>query len=100
MSTAIRRATKPGASRWDVGVRSFAMSSILARHRLRTCARASGGGGTPNSPRAGFYLLPLLHSAGLGFFFVNALGAFSPSPPLSRLGILISYEPKPAPGAP
>src|SRR5262245_39115464 len=39
MSTAIRRAAKPGGSRWDVGVRSFAMSSILARHRLRTCAR-------------------------------------------------------------
>src|SRR5262249_23242926 len=40
MSTAIRRAAEPGGSRWDVGMRSFAMSSILARYRLRTCVRA------------------------------------------------------------
>src|SRR5262249_7841013 len=89
MSTAIRRAAKPGGSRWDVGMRSFAMSSILARHRLRTCARESGGRITQCSQRAVCHLLALRNSAMLALLIASVVAHLSQSPTFSSWALIM-----------
>src|SRR6516162_3398972 len=89
MSTAICRAAKPGGSRWDVGVRSFAISSIPARHRLRTCARASRGRIIQCSQRAVCHLVALRNLAMLALLIASVVAHLSQSPALSSWAFIM-----------
>src|SRR5215813_6506724 len=85
MSTAMRRAARPAASRWDVGVRSFAMSSILARKH----ARASGRRMTRCSQRALFHLVALRNSAMLALLIASVVAQLSRSPAFSSWAFIM-----------